>query len=76
MSSDVQTALKTRILDQLMLDEDVLIGVCRAQSDHASELSRFERKLALRRFVKTAPMIGPTARRLYLRLVGRKRFGR
>ena len=75
-AEELARAIRTRLLDQCALDEQRLASLCSAQSDHAAELERLERKLALRRLVKNLPIVGPAARGLYQRIVNARRFGR
>ena len=73
---DITEAIQTRLLDQCALDEARLAQLCGAQSDHTAELARLERKLALRRFVKNIPLVGPAARGVYQTVGRARRFGR
>jgi hypothetical protein len=75
-AEELAEAIRTRVLDQCALDERRLAELCSAHSDHDVELTRLERKLAARRFVKNVPIVGPAVRGLYQRIVRARRFGR
>jgi len=75
-AEDLNRAICTRLLDQCALDEARLAQLCGTQSDHTAELARLQRKLAVRRFLKNLPLVGPAARGIYLRIVSARRFGR
>lgn len=75
-AEELREAIRTRILDQCALDRDRLAGLCGGQADHSAELVRLERTLALRRVVKSVPLVGPVVRGIYRRVVSARRFGR
>ena len=75
-AEDLTRAIRTRLLDQCALDETRLAELCGAQSDHAEELARLERKLAGRRFLKNLPVVGPLLQGAYQRIMRARRFGR
>ena len=76
MDARLRTSIATRLLDQCMLDDSMLVALYGDDPEHAVELRRFERHLAVRRAVKNLPFVGPSARAFYQRIVRGRRFDR
>ena len=68
--------VRTRLLDQCALDEAALVALGGDDPRYRSEVVRFERKLGVRRFVKSVPYIGPFMRAVYQRVQRSRRFER
>lgn len=62
MPSDLESAIETRLVDQCVLDEDVLLSLCRETLPGMAEAERAAAGGGLKGAIKRLPVIGSLAR--------------